>query len=88
MNILNWQLFLIVTLLTSCSTVQINPSASSKMGLPNPASVYCVEQGGELKIMKDGKGEYGFCFFEDGSHCEEWQFFRKECTKGKNFAEE
>jgi putative hemolysin len=55
--------------------------------LPNPASVYCLEQGGKLEIRKDAEGnEYGVCVFSDGSECEEWAFFRNECKKGeKNF---
>ena len=57
-------------------------------GMANPASVYCKEQGGNLSIRKDQTGgEYGVCVFEDGSECEEWKFFRKECTKGTTAAE-
>jgi putative hemolysin len=48
--------------------------------LPNPASVYCEEQGGSLEIRStaDG-GQYGVCIFPDGSECEEWAFYRGEC---------
>jgi len=52
-------------------------------GMANPASVYCKDQGGKLDIRNDaGGGQYGICVFDDGSECEEWKFFRKECTKG------
>ena len=52
--------------------------------LANPASVHCEEQGGRVEIRqgKDG-GQYGVCIFEDGSECEEWAFFRDECTPGE-----
>lgn len=52
-------------------------------GLANPASVYCQEQGGTLEIRTgaDG-GQYGVCVFADGSECEEWAFFRGECSPG------
>jgi eight-cysteine-cluster-containing protein len=54
--------------------------------LPNPASVYCLEQGGKLEIKKDKDGnEYGVCIFSDGSECEEWAFFRGECKPLSNF---
>lgn len=57
--------------------------------LPNPASVYCKEQGGELEIRKDKEGnEWGFCIFLDGSECEEWEFFRGECKKGERFCKD
>jgi putative hemolysin len=51
--------------------------------LPNPASVYCIEQGGTLDIRSDAEGnQYGVCVFADGSECEEWAFFRGECAPG------
>ena len=51
--------------------------------LANPASVYCVEQGGTLDIRTDDSGgQYGVCVFKDGSECEEWAFYRGECKPG------
>ena len=50
-------------------------------GLPNPASVYCVELGYELRIV-DADGEVGICVFPDGTQCEEWSFFEGECGQG------
>lgn len=53
------------------------------VGLPNPASVYCTEQGGVLEMRTDADGgQYGVCLFNDGSECEEWAFFRGECAPG------
>ena len=48
------------------------------IGMANPASVYCVEQGGEsiIKQNKDGS-EYGICKFKDGKEVDEWEFYRK-----------
>jgi len=49
-------------------------------GLANPASVYCIDQGGKLEIRTDEEGgQYGVCVFADGSECEEWAYYRKEC---------
>jgi putative hemolysin len=51
--------------------------------MPNPASVYCEEQGGTLEIREDLEGgQIGYCRFADGSLCEEWAFFRGECLEG------
>ena len=49
----------------------------------NLASTFCKDQGGLNKIVvnKDGS-ESGLCVFEDGSSCDEWAFYRNECTKG------
>ena len=48
------------------------------IGMANPASVYCVEQGGEsiTKQNKDGS-EYGICKFKDGKEVDEWEFYRQ-----------
>ena len=44
----------------------------SVIGMSNPAADYCVNKGYELK---DGR-----CYFPDGSYCEEWAFYRGECS--------
>ncbi len=51
--------------------------------MPNPASVFCEDNGGKLEIRTaaDG-GQSGFCIFPDGSECEEWAYFRGECKPG------
>ncbi len=49
--------------------------------MPNPASVYCEQQGGRVEIRTAADGsQYGVCIFPDGSECDEWKFFRGECT--------
>jgi len=61
----------------------------NESGLPNPASVYCTEQGGDLEIRTDADGnQYGVCIFSDGSECDEWAFFRGECRPGDSLAGE
>jgi putative hemolysin len=50
-------------------------------GLANPASTFCEEQGGTVEIRTDAEGAaYGVCVFDDGAECEEWAFYRGECT--------
>ena len=57
-----------------------------KADMPNPASVYCEENGGTLEIREDDTGgQVGYCMFEDGSECEEWAFFRGDCQPGDSF---
>ncbi|WP_338331415.1 DUF333 domain-containing protein [Acetobacter sp. LMG 32666] len=46
--------------------------------MPNPASVYCVKKGGELKMETTDKGQVGYCHLPDGSVVEEWTLFRQE----------
>ncbi len=68
--------------------VEATATATSRpaIGMPNPASAYCAQNGGKLEIRKDAQGgEYGVCIFADGSECEEWAFFRGECRPGVHF---
>ena len=50
-----------------------------KAGLANPASVYCLDRGGELKMENTSGGVRGICILEDGTECEEWAYYRGEC---------
>jgi putative hemolysin len=54
----------------------------SPLGLPNPASAYCEEQGYELEMRTEASGTVGYCMFPDGTECEEWAFFRGDCAPG------
>jgi len=72
------------SLLAECVGCAADRTPETPMaGVPNPASVHCIEQGGTLEIRRqpDG-GEVGYCLFPDGSECEEWALFRKECQPG------
>ena len=57
------------------------PPTATPAGIANPASTYCVEQGGtsEIRTAEDGS-QFGVCVFPDGSECEEWAFFRGKCA--------
>jgi putative hemolysin len=60
---------------------KIPPSQSNMDALPNPASAYCEQQGYELEIRTaDDGSQSGFCIFSDGSECDEWAYYRGECT--------
>ncbi len=59
--------------------------AQDQLALPNPASVFCEEQGGRLEIRTDADGnQSGVCLFQDGSECDEWAYFRGECQPGQS----
>lgn len=56
----------------------------SNTQLANPASVYCVEEKGELDIIDTNAGQAGYCNLPDGRSCEEWAYYRsegKECLE-------
>ena len=65
----------------SCSPRQVSPTPEEDM--PNPASVYCEQNGGSLELRQDASGGVaGMCVFPDGSECDEWAYFRSECRPG------
>jgi hypothetical protein len=57
-------------------------TASENTQMANPASTYCIEQDGNSVIIETEAGQAGICKFDDGSECDEWAFFRKECKQG------
>lgn len=63
--------------------IQTQEPAPEIIGMANPASVFCEEQGFQSEIRTDAEGgQYGVCIFPDGRECEEWAFFRGECSPG------
>lgn len=62
--------------LTACSSAQHKDSTPPKIGSPNPASQYCVEQGGKLEIRNEANGQVGYCHLPNGQVVEEWKLFR------------
>lgn len=49
--------------------------------LPNQASVYCEENGGEFAIrLSEADAAVGYCTFPDGSECEAEAFAAGECA--------
>jgi putative hemolysin len=59
-------------------------NAEEKNALPNPAAQNCLDKGGKLEYLAETAGTLGICRFDDGTACEEWQFFRGECQKGRS----
>ncbi|WP_336944848.1 DUF333 domain-containing protein [Asaia sp. BMEF1] len=47
-----------------------------QLGMANPASVYCEEQGGKLEIRHEKDGEVGYCHLPYGRVVEEWVLWR------------
>jgi len=76
---------IILMALTACTSLQVqtsDPAATEipQPNMPNPASLYCEQNGNthEISTAADGS-QSGVCIFPDGSTCEEWAYFRGEC---------
>lgn len=51
------------------------------VGMPNPASTYCLQRGGQLEFStRAGGAEVGTCVSPRGDECEQWAFLRGSCT--------
>lgn len=68
-----------IVILPSCNSPEVVPTEQAEIA--NPASVYCEEHSGKLLLVTDEEGGVvGMCEFVDGSQCEEWAYFRGECS--------
>lgn len=63
--------------ITACTTTsQTDADTTAKLGSPNPASAYCVSQGGKSTIKNEANGQVGYCHLANGEVVEEWALFR------------
>jgi putative hemolysin len=76
---------IILMALAACTSLRVQTSEPAETeitqpNMPNPASVYCEQNGNteEIQTAADGS-QSGVCVFPDGSTCEEWAYFRGEC---------
>ena len=70
------------TITLNCG-VEASQRRAAAVGMANPASVNCTEQGGTLSIVTRGDGgQYGICTFADNRQCEEWALLRGDCPAG------
>ncbi|MGA0877677.1 MAG: DUF333 domain-containing protein [Ilumatobacteraceae bacterium] len=58
------------------SSTEAPSTEAPTTGMPNPASVYCEEQGGTVEIVEEPAGQRGFCNLPDGTRIDEWEYFR------------
>lgn len=56
-------------------------TSTSVYALPNPAAVYCTQQGYQYHL----ENQTGMCVFKDGSYCEEWAFKNNKCHPGQHW---
>ena len=69
--------------LTACGSDDADPAdttapADTATGLANPASVFCVDQGGAVDIVDEADGQVGYCVLPDGTRVDEWEYYRAE----------
>ncbi len=70
---------LMLSLLYSAGCSGNDASDAEENSLGNPATEYCIEQGGSPKTVQTEGGVAGICVLPDNTECDEWAYFRKEC---------
>ncbi len=66
-------------ILSGCSSPEPTaPKPPQAIGMPNPASVYCIDKGGELRTVKTDLGERGDCILPSGERIDEWKLYRRD----------
>lgn len=72
------KLFIGVGVIVMMSACHSFGEKEKHLGMTNPASEFCVKNGGKLEMKKDAQGnEYALCHLPDGTIQEEWDYFRK-----------
>ena len=61
-------------------TAAVTKFAGGAAGIANPASVFCIEQGGRVVIVDETDGQVGYCELPDGRRIEEWEYFRSQVS--------
>ena len=81
----NLLITIILLVLTACTTnktqvIELTATEIPLAGLPNPAAVYCTQNGYKYEIQTASDGsQSGICIFPDGSTCDDWAYYREEC---------
>ncbi|NIY46825.1 DUF333 domain-containing protein [Cedecea colo] len=66
-------------ILSGCSSPEPTaPEPPQVIGMPNPASAYCIDKGGELRTVKTDLGERGDCILPSGERLDEWKLYRRD----------
>ncbi|EBA9644412.1 DUF333 domain-containing protein [Salmonella enterica] len=72
-----------VLLLSACSSSQPDASRQPRIGMPNPAAVYCEQQGGTLAPVQTPQGVRSDCKLPNGEVIDEWTLWRRDHSNTK-----
>lgn len=68
--------------------LSVSSISAMAVSMPNPASVYCLDHGGQLKMINESAGVTGICVFPDKSYCEQWSYTRGVCKPSQFYLPE
>ncbi|MGR5117613.1 DUF333 domain-containing protein [Vibrio astriarenae] len=64
-------------LVSGCADVQEKYDVGEYTAVSNPASVYCVEQEGELVMVTEAGKRMTYCKLSEDEMVEQWEYFRE-----------
>ncbi len=70
----------VIAVLAGCSSYDTEYTSTA-----NPASVYCVQQGGELDTVTEGGARVTYCVFSEDERVEQWQYYRDNHEQGEGY---
>lgn len=73
-------LCVVVLLISGCNPTEEEEAPAVVASVANPAAVACVKGGGRSTMTQTPQGEVGMCQLRSGKVCEEWAWFRGDCS--------
>lgn len=67
-----------VLLIAGCAQQERDAPEPPRVGMPNPASVYCEQKGGTLVPVQTPQGVRSDCKLPGGEVVDEWTLWRRE----------
>lgn len=67
-----------ILVLAGCSTPQPEAPMPPKIGMANPAPVYCEQKGGSLIAIQTPQGVRSDCKLPGGETIDEWELWRRD----------
>ncbi|MEZ8062103.1 MULTISPECIES: putative hemolysin [Vibrio] len=70
--------------LGGCANDYAEYSEVQRVSVANPASVYCVQQDGELDTVTENNQRTTYCVLQDGQRIEQWEYYRNNHDQKEN----
>ncbi|KOO04533.1 putative hemolysin [Vibrio nereis] len=71
-------------LLVGCNATLEDYQERSYTSMANPASVYCVQQQGQLKTITEEGQRVTYCLLPNNQQVEQWEHFRARPTTSES----
>ncbi|TCW16347.1 hypothetical protein EDF73_102151 [Raoultella sp. BIGb0138] len=75
---MKWMTIMLPLALAGCAQQQDAPPPPQSIGMANPASVYCTQQGGNLIPVQTPQGVRSDCKLPGGETLDEWALWRRD----------